>query len=155
MSLFDRVVSRPLGSRNKAAQRVNLPKGMSVFGPDALRLVAYGPESALTVLIPAAMVGRHYTLPLSAAIVALLFLVYFSYSQTIGAFPSRGGSYTVASKSLASEVGLVAGAALMLAPLSLILLKTRCSSAEAEGLRSLKSRSNSLPYWQRMMGRRS
>ncbi|MCU1291223.1 MAG: Amino acid permease, partial [Bryobacterales bacterium] len=114
MSLLDRVVGRPLASEEEAAQRVSVPSGVAVFGLDALGSAAYGPEAALTVLIPAGIVGLHYILPLSAAIVTLLLLVYFSYRQTIEIFPNGGGAYTVASKSLGPGFGLVAGAALML-----------------------------------------
>jgi amino acid transporter len=44
----------------------------------------------------------------------LLTIVYFSYLQTIAAYPSGGGSYTVASENLGTYPGLVAGAALMI-----------------------------------------
>jgi len=112
MSLLDRVVGRPLASAEEAAQGVKVLSGVAVFGLNALGSAAYGPEAALTVLIPAGIVGLPYILPLSAAVVTLL--VYFSYRQTIESFPNRGGAYTVASKSLGRGFGLVAGAALML-----------------------------------------
>ncbi len=48
------------------------------------------------------------------AIVVLLILVYFSYLQTIEAYPQGGGSYTVASENLGPHVGLLAAAALMI-----------------------------------------
>jgi hypothetical protein len=52
--------------------------------------------------------------PVSAAIVALLTIVYFSYRQTIEAYPHGGGSYTVASENLGEGAGLLAAAALMI-----------------------------------------
>ncbi len=114
MLLLNRVVGRAMATREEAAQRVNVPSGVAVFGLDALGAAAYGPEAAPTVLIPAGIVGLHYILPLSGAIVGLLLLVYFSYWHTIEIFPNGGGAYTVARKSLGSGFGLVAGAALML-----------------------------------------
>ena len=48
-----------------------------------------------------------------AAIVGLLIIVYFSYCQTIEAYPRGGGSYTVASANLGHQPGLLAAAALM------------------------------------------
>ncbi len=60
------------------------------------------------------MVGVHYILPVVAAIVALLIIVYFSYCQTIEAYPHGGGSYTVASANLGHRPGLLAAAALMI-----------------------------------------
>ena len=49
-----------------------------------------------------------------AAIVVLLIIVYFSYRQTIEAYPHGGGSYTVASENLGEHAGLLAAAALMI-----------------------------------------
>jgi hypothetical protein len=53
MSLFDRLVGRPLASAEEPVQRVKVPKGVAVSGLDALGSVASRPEAALTVLIPA------------------------------------------------------------------------------------------------------
>jgi amino acid transporter len=48
------------------------------------------------------------------AIIILLGLVYFSYRQTIEAYPQGGGSYTVATENLGTGPGLLAAAALMI-----------------------------------------
>src|SRR6202012_4657942 len=47
------------------------------------------------------------------AIIALLFVVFLSYWQTIHAYPSGGGSYTVAKENLGRFPGLLAAAALL------------------------------------------
>jgi hypothetical protein len=57
---------------------------------------AYGPEAALTLLIPLGAAGLSHIGPISTLIIALLLIVYFSYRQTIQAHPHGGGSYTVA-----------------------------------------------------------
>jgi amino acid transporter len=85
-----------------------------VFGLDALGSAAYGPEAALTVLIPLGLGGLRYIVPLSAIIVTLLLLVYFSYRQTIDGYPAGGGAYTVAGQNLGRHMGLLAGASLLL-----------------------------------------
>lgn len=71
-------------------------EGIPVFGLDALGSAAYGPEAALTLLIPLGLAGLNFIVPLSTPIIALLTVVYFSYRQTIAAYPSGGGSYIVA-----------------------------------------------------------
>jgi hypothetical protein len=48
----------------------------------------------------------------SAAIIGLLLIVYFSYRQTIAAYPNGGGSFTVAREHLGADAGLIAAAAL-------------------------------------------
>jgi amino acid transporter len=52
--------------------------------------------------------------PVSASIIVLLAIVYFSYRQTIAAYPGGGGSYTVASENLGKYPGVLAAAALMI-----------------------------------------
>ena len=49
----------------------------------------------------------------SLAIVVLLWLISFSYRQTIHAYPSGGGAYIVAKENLGMYAGLTAAAALL------------------------------------------
>ncbi len=53
-------------------------------------------------------------LPVSISIIILLTIVYFSYRQTIEAYPGGGGSYTVARENIGPFAGLLAAAALMI-----------------------------------------
>jgi len=110
----DLLFGRPLATSEERAEHIGPIAGIPVFGLDALSSAAYGPEAALTLLIPLGLLGVHYIVPVSAAIVALLTIVYFSYRQTIDAYPQGGGSYTVASQNLGEGAGLLAAAALMI-----------------------------------------
>jgi amino acid transporter len=105
---------KPLATSEERAEHIGPLAGIPVFGLDALSSAAYGPEAALTLLIPLGLMGVHYIVPVSAAIVVLLIIVYFSYRQTIDAYPHGGGSYTVASQNLGEGAGLLAAAALMI-----------------------------------------
>ena len=58
--------------------------------------------------------GTTYILPIITSILILLVIVFFSYRQTISAYPNGGGSYTVASENLGEGAGLLAAAALMI-----------------------------------------
>lgn len=113
MRLLDILFGRPLASYEDRAEKIGASKGIAIFGLDALSSAAYGPEAALTLLIPLGMAGVHYVLPITAAIIALLAILYFSYRQTIAAYPNGGGSYTVASENLGPVPGLLAASALM------------------------------------------
>ncbi len=110
----DLLLGRPLATSEERAEHIGPVAGIPVFGLDALSSAAYGPEAALTLLIPLGLMGVHYIVPVSAAIVALLVIVFFSYRQTIDAYPKGGGSYTVASQNLGEGAGLLAAAALMI-----------------------------------------
>jgi amino acid transporter len=113
-SLADLLFGRPLKTSEERAERCGPGAGIGIFGLDALSSAAYGPEAALTLLIPLGAAGIAYMLPISASIIALLAIVYFSYRQTIEAYPTGGGSYTVARQNLGPAAGLLAAAALMI-----------------------------------------
>jgi amino acid transporter len=114
MKLSDLLFGKPLRSSEEAGEKLGPVGGLSVFGLDALSSAAYGPEAALTLLIPLAAAGIVYIVPITASIVILLVIVYFSYRQTIAAYPTGGGSYTVARQNLGDFPGLLAAAALMI-----------------------------------------
>jgi amino acid transporter len=113
MDVVDLLLGPPLATEDEQAERIGPVKGIPIFGLDALSSAAYGPEAALTILIPLGMAGVAHIVPISAAIIVLLVIVYFSYRQTIEAYPQGGGSYTVASENLGVWAGLLAAASLM------------------------------------------
>jgi amino acid transporter len=113
MSLGDLLFGKPLATLEDSEQRLGTSAGIGVFGLDALSSAAYGPEAALTLLIPLGALGVQYVVPISFSIIALLVIVYISYRQTIAAYPGGGGSYTVARENLGQHVGLLAAAALI------------------------------------------
>src|SRR6202048_1388875 len=114
MSILDILLGKPIATSDERGEQVGVSAGIPIFGPDALSPAAYGPEAALTLLIPLGLAGVAYIVPISASIIVLLTIVYFSYRQTIAAYPGGGGSYTVASENLGTYPGLLAAAALMI-----------------------------------------
>jgi len=113
MNILDLVVGKPIKTSDERAEQIGPSAGIPIFGLDALSSAAYGPEAALSLLIPLGLLGVRYIIPISAAIIALLVIVYFSYRQTIAAYPSGGGSYTVARFNLGAPASLLAAAALL------------------------------------------
>jgi amino acid transporter len=114
MSLFDFLAGKPLATTEERAEQIGPVAGIPVFGLDALSSAAYGPEAALTLLIPLGLAGIQHIVPISFAIIGLLIVVFFSYRQTIDAYPHGGGSYTVTSENLGETAGFLAAAALMI-----------------------------------------
>src|SRR5580658_8954185 len=114
MNILDWLLGRYLATSEEQEQRVGTVSGISMLGLDALSSSAYGPEAALTILLPLGTLGLHYAIPITGSIIALLVIVYLSYWQTIHAYPSGGGSYTVAKENLGRFPGLLAAAALLL-----------------------------------------
>lgn len=114
MSIIDFLLGRPLRSSEERGEKLGALGGIPVFGLDALSSAAYGPEAALTLLIPLGALSVIYIVPITFSIVGLLLIVFFSYRQTIEAYPTGGGSYIVAGKNLGESAGLLAAAALMI-----------------------------------------
>jgi amino acid transporter len=114
MAFLDWLLGRHLSNDEAEHQQIGPLAGIPVLGLDALSSAAYGPEAALTLLIPLGVGGLAYVGPISALILAILGVVYFSYRQTIHAYPGGGGSYTVAKENLGTNAALLAGSALAL-----------------------------------------
>src|SRR5579872_5244627 len=107
MNILDLVVGKPIKTSDERAEQIGPAAGIPIFGLDALSSAAYGPEAALTLLIPLGLAGVGYIVPITASIIALLAIVYLSYCQTIDAYPGGGGAYTVAHQNLGSFAGLL------------------------------------------------
>ena len=105
MNLLDLVVGKPIKTSDERAEQIGPIQGIPIFGLDAL-------SSAVMVKAASAFssLGRLGVaiVPISAAIITLLVIVYFSYRQTIAAYPSGGGSYTVARFNLGASVQIIA-----------------------------------------------
>jgi amino acid transporter len=114
MTFRDFLFGRPLSTHEEEDQRVGVAAGIPMLGLDALSSAAYGPEAAMTLLLPLGGLGIRYVGPISAIIIVILLIVYASYLQTIGAYPGGGGSFTVARRNLGVFPGLLAAAALLL-----------------------------------------
>ena len=113
MNILDILVGKPIKTSDERAEQIGPAKGIPIFGLDGLSSAAYGPEAALSLLIPLGLMGVRYIVPVSAAIIALLVIVYFSYRQTIAAYPGGGGSYTVVRYNLGAFPSLLSAAALL------------------------------------------
>ena len=115
MAITDVVFGKPLATSEERGEHIGVAAGIPIFGLDALTSAAYGPEAAMTLLIPlGAALGTTYIVPIITLILILLVIVFFSYRQTIAAYPNGGGSYTVATENLGANAGLLAAAALMI-----------------------------------------
>jgi amino acid transporter len=88
--------------------------GLAVFGADALSSIAYAPQEMLVILAAGGTQAFGYAFPISLVITTLLAIVSISYLQTIQAYPSGGGAYTVVKENLGILAALVAGAALLM-----------------------------------------
>jgi amino acid transporter len=114
MDVLRLLIGRRLANREGQGRRIGALEGFPAMGLDGLSSSAYGPEAALSVLIPAGAAGLGLLRPIMAAILVLLLMLFASYWQTIEAYPSNAGSYSVAKENLGANAGLLAATALMI-----------------------------------------
>ncbi|MGK6312315.1 APC family permease [Neorhizobium sp. DT-125] len=114
MNLSTFLFGRRLSNREQEDKKIGWVEAVPAMGLDGLGSSSYGPEAALTVLIPLGAAGLFFIGPVIACIVLLLAILYFSYRQTLAAYPTSGGAYVVARENLGEYPSLLAAAALMI-----------------------------------------
>ena len=107
------LIGHPLETTKLQDQKLSKKAALAVFASDSLSSVAYATEAMMLALMGASVVVLALTVPASIVIVGLLVVLVISYSQSIYAYPTGGGDYSVAKQNLGIIPGLTAGAALL------------------------------------------
>lgn len=108
------LVGPPLPTYQLAEERLDRFRALAALSPDALSSIAYANQEIFLGLAMAGAAGLSLSWGIGLAIALLLIIVALSYAQTIIAYPSGGGSYTVARENLGPAFGLIAAAALLI-----------------------------------------
>src|SRR6202021_2221809 len=97
------------------SERLAKPVALAVLSSDVMSSCAYGSESILRILIPAAGLGAFALIaPVTALLLCVLGLVCLCYRQVVRAYPVSGGSYVVSRENFGFSVAQIPGAALLL-----------------------------------------
>lgn len=108
------LLGSPLPSAQEGETRLDNVRALASLSPDALASVAYANQEIFLGLVVAGAAGLLRALEVALVIAGLLALLTLSYRQTITAYPSGGGSFTVARENLGDTPGLVAAGALLI-----------------------------------------
>jgi amino acid transporter len=108
------LIGSPLATHEASHQRLPKRKALAIFSSDALSSSAYATEAILLVLIAAGSGALSASMWITLGIAGLLWVVAFSYYQTIHAYPNGGGAYIVAKDNLGLWPGLTAAASLLI-----------------------------------------
>jgi amino acid transporter len=110
---IDFLLGRRLANKEAHTRKITALEAVPAMGLDALGSSSYGPEAALTVLMPLGSAAVASIGWVMTPIVLLLLILFASYWQTIRAYPNSGGAYIVARENLGTNASLLAAAALM------------------------------------------
>lgn len=102
-----------LSTRRVRHERLPVLLALPVFASDALSSSAYATEEMMLVLWSAGEEALRLAFPISIAVVVLLFIVVFSYRQTVYAYPQGGGAFIVSRENLGEFWGILAASALL------------------------------------------
>ena len=102
-------------SEDLHGERLGKPTALAVLSSDVMSSCAYGTESILRVLVPAAGVAAFALItPVTARLLLVLGLVCLLYRQVVKTYPVSGGSYVVSRDNFGYSVAQIPGAAPLL-----------------------------------------
>ncbi len=104
----------PFPTRAEIHERLDKVRALAIFASDPISSNAYATEAIMSVLILLGAGALRMTLFIGLAVMALVLLVVFSYTQTILHYPKGGGAYIVTKDNLGTLPSLFAAAALMI-----------------------------------------
>jgi amino acid transporter len=113
--LKNAVLGPPIASERQALERLGKPTALAVLSSDVISSSAYATEQILLQLIRVIGVAA-FTLvvPISIAVVFVLFFVTASYLEVVKVYTKAGGAYVVARENFGLGVAQVAAVALLI-----------------------------------------
>ena len=132
----------PLVNEKLGDERLGRPSALGVLAPDCISSSAYGSEEMLNQLIPfVGLAAFALLVPITMAILGVLFFVTLSYLDVIKLYTQAGGAYVVARENFGPKVAQVAAVALLIDYTVTVAVQT------AAGTDGLTSAFPSLTRW--------
>ncbi|MDE3085470.1 MAG: APC family permease, partial [Acidobacteriota bacterium] len=104
----------PLATERQAIERLGKPTALAVLSSDVISSSAYSTEQVLVQLVPWVGVAA-FTLvvPVTLAVLAVLFVVTLSYLEVVKVYTKAGGAYVVGRENFGPKVAQIAAVALL------------------------------------------
>lgn len=110
----NRILGPPLPTDALEHERLGIPTALAVFSSDCISSSAYATEEILRVLFVAVgLAAFSLVLPITVAMLVVLFFLILSYRETIKEYPTAGGAYTVTRDNFGILPAQVAGVSLL------------------------------------------
>src|SRR5689334_379433 len=112
--LKNKLLGPPLNTDQLIHERLGIPTALAVFSSDCISSSAYATEEILRVLITAVGVAAFsLVVPITVAMLVVLFFLILSYRETIKEYPTAGGAYMVTRDNFGLLPAQVAGVSLL------------------------------------------
>src|SRR6478609_8104361 len=112
--LKTRLLGPPLDTQQLEHERLGIPTALAVFSSDCISSSAYATEEILRVLLPVVGIfAFSLVLPITSALLVVLFFLILSYRETIKEYPTAGGAYMVTRDNFGLLPAQVAGVSLL------------------------------------------
>jgi amino acid transporter len=120
----------PLVTEQLATERLSRPIALGVLAPDCISSSAYGTEQMLTQLVPyVGLAAFTLVVPITLAILGVLFFVTLSYLEVIQTYTKAGGSYVVARDNFGPKIAQIAAVALLIDYTVTVAVQTSAGTA--------------------------
>src|ERR1700722_3512804 len=137
-----KLLGKPLVTERLSEERLSNVIALGVLAPDCISSTAYGTEEILTQLVPAVGVAAFsLLLPLTFAVIAVLFFVTLSYREVVMAYTKTGAASVVTRENFGPRIAQVAAVALIVDYIVTVAVQT------AAGTDALTSAFPSLRPW--------
>ena len=128
--LKNRLLGPPLVTEQLASERLSKPIALGVLAPDCISSSAYGTEQMLTQLVPyVGLAAFTLVVPITLAILGVLFFVTLSYLDVIALYTKAGGSYVVARDNFGPKIAQIAAVALLIDYTVTVAVQTSAGTA--------------------------
>jgi amino acid transporter len=112
--LKNRLLGPPLDTEMLEHERLGIPTALAVFSSDCISSSAYATEEILRVLVIAVgLAAFSLVVPITLAMLVVLFFLILSYRETIKEYPTAGGAYMVTRDNFGLLPAQVAGVSLL------------------------------------------
>ncbi len=110
----NRLLGPPLHTEELEHERLGIPTALAVFSSDCISSSAYATEEILRVLFVAiGAAAFSLVVPITTAMIVVLFFLILSYRETIKEYPTAGGAYMVTRDNFGLLPAQVAGVSLL------------------------------------------
>ena len=128
--LKNKLLGPPLVNEQLSGERLGRPSALGVLSPDCISSSAYGTEEMLTQLVPyVGLAAFALVVPITMAILGVLFFVTLSYLEVIQLYTKAGGSYVVARENFGPKVAQIAAVALLIDYTVTVAVQTSAGTA--------------------------